>query len=65
MKNTIFIALYAVLMACGACLVVLGIDMHVAREDYLRAEKNGDYEQAITGCMFDWVCEKYTKELQK
>lgn len=65
MKTFIYLVLFAILTACGSCLVVLGIDMHVAREDYLRAERNGNYEQAITGCIFDWVCERYTKELQK
>lgn len=46
-------------------IVFLGIDISVAMKDYERLKENGDYEQKVEGCIFDWVCEKYTKELQK
>lgn len=65
MKTFICLILWALLLAIMACMVVYGIDIHVAREDYLRAERNGDYERPITGCIFDFVCDRYTQELQK
>ena len=46
-------------------IVFLGIDISVAMKDYEKLKQNGDYEQKVEGCIFDWVCEKYTKELQK
>lgn len=59
MKNMVIIA-YGVIVGF---LIALGVDMETARQDYLRAKRNGDYEQRIEGCMFDFVCERYTKEL--
>jgi SMC interacting uncharacterized protein involved in chromosome segregation len=41
------------------------MDINIAYNDYRRLSDNGDYEKKVEGCMFDWVCEKYTKELQK
>lgn len=52
----------------GCCLLIffaLMLDMNIAYNDYRRLSDNGDYEQQVTGCFFDWVCEKYTRELQK
>ena len=65
MKTFIYLILWALLLVLTACMVVYGIDIHVARDDYMRAKENGNYEQAITGCIFDWVCDRYSKELQK
>lgn len=45
--------------------VFLCIDIDMAERDYQRAKDKGDYEQVIRGCIFDWVCKKYTWELQK
>ena len=60
MRNIIIIT-YGVIVGF---LIALGVDMEVARQDYLKAKENGDYEQRIEGCMFDFVCDRYTKELQ-
>lgn len=65
MKILINGILWALLTAFMCLTIVYGIDIHVAREDYLRAKRNGEYEKPITGCMFDFVCERYTKELWK
>ena len=51
--------------ACMMNLVLLGIDYTVARESYLTAQKNGNYEKKIDGCIYQWVCDRYTKELWK
>lgn len=59
MKNIIIIT-YGVIVGF---LIVLGFDMEVARQDYIKAKENGDYEQKIEGCIFDFVCNRYTKEL--
>ena len=61
MRNAVIIA-YGVIVGF---LIVLGVDMEMARQDYLRAKEQGNYEQRIEGCIFDMVCEKYTKELWK
>lgn len=61
MKNMVIIA-YGVIVGF---LIVLGVDMETARQDYLMAKEKGNYEQRIEGCMFDFVCERYTKELQQ
>ena len=59
---TILCLLFA---ACAINLVLVGIDYTIARDNYLRAKKNGDYEQKIEGCIYQWVCDRYTKELWK
>ena len=59
MKNIIIIT-YGVIVGF---LIVLGFDMEVARQDYIKAKENGDYEQKIEGCIFHFVCNRYTKEL--
>ena len=59
MKNIIIIT-YGVIVGF---LIVLGFDMEVARQDYIKAKENGDYEQKIEGCIFYFVCNRYTKEL--
>ena len=41
------------------------IDLSVAQRDYQRLKDNGDYEKRVEGCIFDRVCEHYTKELWK
>lgn len=46
-------------------LIALGVDMEVARQDFIKAKENGNYEQRIEGCIFEYVCNRYTKELQK
>lgn len=61
MRNIIIIT-YGIIVGF---LIALGVDMETARQDYLRAKEQGNYEQRIEGCMFDFVCERYTKELQK
>lgn len=44
---------------------LLAIDTEVARVDYLRAKSQGDYEEKIDGCIFQFVCDHYTKQLWK
>ena len=50
---------------CLVLFVLLGIDMSEANRDYERLVRNGDFEQRVEGCIFDFVCEHYTKELWK
>lgn len=63
------LTIYFVLTLCLASMILLlglyGIDIECARRDYVNAVKQGNYEQPITGCLFDFVCEKYTQELWK
>ena len=61
MKNIVIIA-YGIIIGT---MLVLGWDMETARQDYLRAKEQGNYEQRIEGCIFDMVCDRYTKELWK
>ena len=65
MKKFIYAVLFLLLALCLALILLLGMDMEVARQDLVRLRDKGDYEQKIEGCIFDWVCEHYTKELQK
>lgn len=65
MKKIIYAVLFLLLALCLSLIFLLGMDMEVARQDLVRLRDKGDYEQKIEGCLFDWVCEKYTKELQK
>ena len=65
MKKLIYAVLILLWGAIISCLVILGIDIEVARKDYVKLKENGDYEQKVEGCIFGWVCEKYTRELQK
>ena len=64
-KILIYTILFGLLGTCMTLLVLLGIDESVAYRDYETLKHNGDYEQKVTGCIFDFVCEKYTKELWK
>lgn len=48
---------------CFMLFVLLGIDMSIANRDYETLKHNGDYEQEVTGCVFEWVCKHYTEEL--
>lgn len=61
MKNIIIIT-YGIIVGF---LIALGVDMETARQDYLRAKEQGNYEQRIEGCIFEYVCNRYTKELQQ
>lgn len=65
MKILTYLILYVLLGCCLLAFFALIIDINIAYNDYRRLSDNGDYEQQVTGCFFDWVCEKYTKELQK
>lgn len=65
MKYFIYTVLFLLLGACLTLLVLLGIDESMAYRDYETLRANGDYEQQVTGCIFDFVCEKYTRELWK
>lgn len=50
---------------CFGLFVLLGIDMSVANRDYERMVRNGDFEQRVEGCIFEWVCKHYTEQLWK
>lgn len=65
MKIFVNLVLYLLLVATLMMFFALFVDINVAYNDYRRLSENGDYEKKVEGCMFDWVCEKYTKELQK
>lgn len=65
MRIFVNLVFYFLLVATMMMFFALVLDMNVAYNDYRRLSDNGDYEQQVTGCFFDWVCEKYTKELQK
>ena len=64
-KIFIYGILYILLASCLTTLVLFGIDIETTRQDYQKAKENGNYEQKIDGCIFNYVCEKYTKELMK
>ena len=65
MKIFVNLVLYLLLVATLMMFFALFVDINVAYNDYRRLSENGDYEKKVEGCMFDWVCEKYTKDLQK
>lgn len=65
MRIFTYLILYILLGCCLLAFFAMFIDIDMAYNDYRRFSERGDYEQQITGCFFDWVCEKYTKELQK
>lgn len=65
MRVLIYTILCLLFAACAMNLVLLGIDYTIARDNYLKAQKNGNYEQKIEGCIYQWVCDRYTKELWK
>lgn len=65
MKIFVNLVLYLLLVVTMMMFFALFVDINVAYNDYRRLSENGDYEKKVEGCMFDWVCEKYTKELQK
>ena len=64
MKKVIFNLIWA-LSITSICftLGLVGMDMTIAQRDYEHAVRNGDYEQQITGCIFDRVCDHYTEML--
>ena len=65
MRMFIYCVLFGLLGLLMTLLVLLGIDESMAYRDYETLRANGDYEQQVTGCIFNFVCEKYTKELWK
>lgn len=65
MRIFVNLVLYLLLVATLMMFFALFVDINVAYNDYRRLSENGDYEKKVEGCMFDWVCEKYTRELQK
>lgn len=65
MKYVIQFTLLILASLCFMLFVLLGIDMSIANRDYEKLIQNGDYEQSVNGCIFDFVCEHYTKELWK
>lgn len=65
MKIFVNLVLYLLLVATLMMFFALIVDINVAYNDYRRLSENGDYEKKVEGCIFDWVCEKYTRELQK
>ncbi len=64
-KYLLYTILYLILTLLVSTIYLYGIDMEIARRDYLKSVKDGNYEVPITGCIFDFVCSKYTEELQK
>lgn len=52
MRIFIYGVLYILAAGCMLCMVLLGIDMEVARRDYVQGHKT-------EGCIFNFVCERY------
>ena len=48
---------------CFTLFVLLGIDMSIANRDYEKLIQDGDYEQSVNGCVFDFVCKHYNQKL--
>lgn len=65
MKIFVNLVLYLLLVATLMMFFAMFVDISIAHNDYQRLSERGDYEKKVEGCIFDWVCEKYTRELQK
>lgn len=63
MKTFIQTILLCLLVCCVTMLMFFGMDMTVANRDYIRLSNNGDYEQKIEGCIFEYTCNYYNKKL--
>lgn len=63
MKAFIQTILICLLACCVTMLMFFGIDITVANRDYKKLSNNGDYEQKIEGCIFEYVCNHYNEKL--
>ena len=63
MKTFIYFMLYLLFILVFLLGVAVGVDMEIAKRDYNKALENGDYDKPITGCIFEQVCNLYTKRL--
>lgn len=52
--------LYALAIMVFIGSLSFGFDREMARRDYERAVRNGDYEAPIVGCLWKYNCEYYT-----
>ena len=60
--------IYEILMVTLAIVLFItgfsfGLDKELARRDYVKAVQYQDFEQPITGCIFNYNCEYYTNKL--
>ena len=60
MYETIMVAIAIALFTVA---FAFGFDREMARQQYEDATKNGNYEKPITGCIWDYNCEHFTKML--
>lgn len=60
MYEVIMMTLAGVILATG---FMFGVDREMARRDYEKAVRDGDFEKPIVGCMWNYNCEYYTQML--
>lgn len=65
MRTFVITTLYLLLVIFIGMLAIFGMDMELARRDYVKAITDGNYEKPITGCLFETVCDTYTERLYK
>lgn len=65
MRYLVYGILSILLVVFILLIIAFGIDKSVAQRDYEKAVREGNYEQAITGCLFKSVCDDYTRRLWK
>lgn len=63
MRIFIQLILYILLATTILFLLAFGMDMEIARRDYVKATTEGNYDKPITGCLFEHVCKTYTQRL--
>lgn len=59
---------YEVIMTVIAIAIFIvgfsfGFDREMARRDYEKAVRDGDFEKPIVGCMWEYNCKYYTQML--
>lgn len=65
MRTFVITTLYLLLIIFIGMLFIFGMDMELARRDYVKATTEGNYEKPITGCLFETVCDTYTRRLYR
>lgn len=63
MKYLVTAIYMALIVMLASAAITFGIDREMARRDFEKATRNGDFEKPIIGCLFEKNCEMYTEKL--
>lgn len=63
MRDLFYFLIFTVMIMTSVTGIVFGFDRDMARRDYEKAVRDGDFEKPIVGCVWQYNCDYYTNLL--